>query len=460
MYSIRHRWSEPKGYRDILKLALPLILSSSAWAIQHFVDRMFLAWYSPESIAAVMPAGILNFAFTCFFIGTSQYVSTFVAQYYGAKELNKIGAIVWQGIYLGLIGGGLLFFLYPLAAPIFNLVNHPEPIRQLEIEFFKIVAFGSLPAILIAALGGFFSGIGKTWYVLFINTFFTALTLVLDYVLIFGKLGFPELGIRGAAIANVVSAYVALGLFSFFMFTRHNNQVYRISEAIGFRWSLFRELIRYGGPAGLQFFLDVAGFSLFLLIVGRIGTIELASTNIAFNINNLVFLPMLGTGTAISILVGQSIGEANPAEAERLTYSGFHLTFLYMGTIAFLLVVMPRYFVDPFVAHNEAFEYQGINALATQLLRFVAVYSLFDALNIVFSSALRGAGDTRFVMFVILLLSCVGLIIPSYLLVEHFKFGIYAVWINATIYVCLVGLVFYLRFLNGAWKSCNVIKET
>src|SRR5271169_2838719 len=111
--NLTHRWNAEGGYRQILVIASPLILSTGSWSLQHFVDRMFLAWYSPESLAASTPAGILNYTVMSLFIGTAGYVSTFVAQYHGAGRPERIGPSVWQGIYISAIGAIAMALLIP-----------------------------------------------------------------------------------------------------------------------------------------------------------------------------------------------------------------------------------------------------------------------------------------------------------------------------------------------------------
>ena len=107
------RWKCEGGYREFFTLAFPLILSTSSWSIEHFIDRMFLTWYSPETVAAAMPSGMLNFTVMSLFIGTAGYVDTFVAQYYGAKQEKNIGPVVWQGVYISLLGSLLLLLTIP-----------------------------------------------------------------------------------------------------------------------------------------------------------------------------------------------------------------------------------------------------------------------------------------------------------------------------------------------------------
>ncbi len=112
---LKKRWHAKSGYREVLKLAIPLILSTSSISLQHFIDRMFLTWYSAEAIAASVPAGILAFTMMCLFIGTAAYVNPFVAQYYGAKQYQKISPVVWQGIYFAFFSGIFFLFLFLLA---------------------------------------------------------------------------------------------------------------------------------------------------------------------------------------------------------------------------------------------------------------------------------------------------------------------------------------------------------
>ena len=220
------RWHRENGYRQVLAIAFPLILSTGSWSVKLFVDRMLLTWYSPEAVAASMPAGILNFALMSIFIGTAGYTNTFVAQYYGAGRYGRIGPAVWQGFYVALIGGVVLLALIPLAEPFFTFVGHDPAVREYETVYFRILCIGATPAIASAAMAGFFSGRGKTWPVMWVNVFGAAVNLVMDYALIFGNWGFPELGIRGAAIATVASssvqllAYIVLTFFVHLFTTR------------------------------------------------------------------------------------------------------------------------------------------------------------------------------------------------------------------------------------------------
>ena len=458
MQTLKNRWNRPAGYREVLAVAVPLILSTATWSVQHFVDRMFLTWYAPEAIAAALPAGMLHFSMVSIFMGTAGYVSTFVAQYFGAGRYERIGPALWQGIYMSLIGGLLILCAIPFAEPVFRLVGHSPAVQTYEVVYFKILCLGAGPYIASYALSGFYSGRGRTWPVMWVNAFTTAVNLVLDYALIFGHWGFAELGIKGAGIATVIAGFFSLGTFLALLAVGNTNRTFHTIKGWRPEGELFVRLLRYGFPSGVQFFLEMTGFTGFILIVGRLGTASLAATNIAFNINALAFMPMIGCGIAISVLVGQYLGADKPDLAQTAAYSGFHMTLSYMIAIGAAYVLVPDIFIAPFAHQSDPGSFSEIYRYSVVLLRFVAVYSIFDAMNIIFCSAIKGAGDTRYVMIVTVILSFFVLIIPVYVAVEILKVGLMISWVLATAYATLLGVVFFMRFLGGKWKTMRVIE--
>ncbi len=456
--NLKKRWHSEGGYHQFLVIAFPLILSTGALSVQHFVDRMFLSWYSPEAIAAAMPAGMLNFCIMSLFIGTAGYVNTFVAQYFGAGRKDRVGPVIWQGIYVSILGGVGIMLLIPFAGPIFRLVDHHATIQQLEVEYFAILCLGAGPMIASTVLAGFFSGRGRTWPVMWVNILATGVNLVLDYVLVFGMWGFPEMGIRGAGIATVLAGIFSLLAYIPLVCRPLHDSKYHTLRGWRFEKALFLRLLRFGFPSGVQFFLDMSGFTVFILLIGHLGTVSLAATNIAFNISTLSFMPMIGSSIAISVLVGQYLGKDQPEMAARSVYSGFHLTFGYMFVIALAYLFIPELFVLPFAAGADPAGFAEIYRLTVLLLRFVAVYSVFDTMNLVFASAIKGAGDTRYVMFAIVTTSALVLVIPTYLGVMVMGWGVMVSWINVSAYVIVLSVIFLLRFLGGKWKTMRVIE--
>lgn len=453
------RWDGDGGYKEVLKIAGPLILSMGSWSLMHFIDRIFLTWYSSEALAAALPASLLSFAFGSFFIGTAGYVNTFVAQYYGAKQYDRVGAAVWQGIYFSLVAGLLMLGLLPFSEWIFDVTGHPQELREMEVVYFRILTGWIWAVFIMTAISTFFSGRGDTWTVFWVNVIAVSINVVLDYAWIFGYWGFPRAGIEGAAYATVVGQVFGAVAFFILMLRKPFREKYQTLKGWRFNGVLFTRLWKFGAPNGLQFMVEIMGFSIFVLLVGRLGTVELAATNLAFNINTLAFVPMLGVGIAVSTLVGQYLGDDNPGPAERSTYSALYLSLLYMMVMGACYWFLPDLFMRPFESGADADAFEPVRDLAIVLLRFVAIYCVMDAAYIVFSAAIKGAGDTKFVMWVTGVASLVVMIIPTYLAVVTLDLGIYIAWICVTAYIALLSVIFLFRFRGGKWKTMRVIES-
>ncbi len=448
----------PGGYRDVLRVAFPLVLSTSSWGLMHFVDRMFLSWYSNEALAAAVPGGVTNFVLVSLFMGTATYVNIFIAQYIGANRPRQVGSALWQGIYFSILSGMLLLGAIPLAGPLFRFVGHDPAVREMEIQYFRILCYGSGANVLGNTLSCFFIGRGKTLVVMWINITATAANAVLDYAWIFGKWGFPQAGIRGAGYATVAATVLRFVLYMVIVFLPSHRQTYGTVRGWRFNPRLFRRLLRFGLPSGVHFMLDVLGFCLFILLVGKISNQALAATNVTFNINSLGFMPMLGFAFAISTLVGQYLGADRPDLAERATNSAFRMACAYVGIFCVIYLVAPGVFVRFFGTRENPEQFEFIRRRVVILLKFVAVYSIFDMLNIVYAHAIKGAGDTRFVMWVSVSLSWVILVVPTYLTCVVFHGSVFTAWAFMTAYVIALGIIFFLRFRGGKWKSMRVIE--
>lgn len=455
---LRHRWHAEGGYREFLILAFPLVLSTGSWSVQHFINRVFLTWHSTEALAAALPSGITNFIFLSFFMGMAQYTNTFVAQYSGAGRPERVGPAVWQGLYLALLSGVLGWGLSFVSVPLFDLIGHQPEVRQEEVSYFRVLCYGVGPFVVSAAASCFFSGRGQTWTVLWVNVVGTAINVILDYGLIFGNWGFPAWGIRGAAWAtNISSTCTALLFVGLMMRGTYRRQFATLS---GWRpdAELFGRLLRFGGPNGLNFMLDMLAFSLFILLVGRIGTVELAATNLAFNVNSLAFMPLIGGGIAVATMVGQRLGRERPEAAEYCTWTGFHLAVCYMTCMSLAYFLFPDFFLMPFGLRSQAAEFEEARQLAVSLLRIVGIYCVFDAMYMSFTAALKGAGDTRFLMVVSVVIGWVLLVIPSWVTLVYFGPHLYLVWAFLCFYIIAMGVVFYWRFRGGKWKQMRVIE--
>ena len=455
--AFKTRWFEDGGYREVLVIAVPLILSTGAWSLLLFVDRMFLSWYSSEAIAAAMPAGMASFAMMCLFIGTAAYVNTFVAQYFGAGEEQNIGAVIWQGIYFSSLSIFIVIPAYLFAEEFFSLIDHSVSLQSLEVDYFELLMYSAVFVVLNNTLSSFFSGLGKTMVVMWVSILITVINILLDYLFIFGKFGFPEMGIRGAATATNIAVTTGSIVLLVLIFQRKNISRFQLLSTWRFDKRLFNRLVYFGFPNGLRLFIDMSAFTAFLMFIGTLGTRELAASNIAFNINALSFLPMVGLMIGVAVVVGQRLGENKPHLAEKATWSAVHIALAFFGVLALLYLSIPKVFIYPFTLHDGLGDMQGSVEMIVVLLKFIAFFGMFDALFLVFLGALEGAGDTRFIMKMSFVISVLLLVIPCYLYIKNFQANIYVLWSIITLNVILYCIVFFMRFYKGPWKTMRVI---
>jgi multidrug resistance protein, MATE family len=445
------------SFRELLAVAIPLVLSSGSISLMIAIDRLFLTWYSEDALAACTPAAALHWTVMSTFIGLINYANAFVAQYEGAGRRDRVVASVWQAAFLSVVAGALFLALLPWTSYVFDLVGHAPEVRRLETKFFRTLCLGAVPMLLTMAFGAFYSGRGKTRVVMYIDFLLAATNIALDPLLIFGIWPFPRLGIVGAALATDTAYTVAVLVYIILSFRGADAKAYHFWKHVRFDKELFGRLLRYGLPTGLQMAAELSAFSVFLFLVGRLGTQQLAATNLALNINMLSFIPMVGVGTAVMTLVGRRIGEGRAALAERTTWLAARSVATYMLLFSVLFVVIPETILLPFTGWHAGSEMSAIRDEVVILLRFVAVYTFFDGMAIVFAYAIRGAGDTRFPFVYTLITSWTIMVLPTYFMISTGRGGLFAAWSMCAAYICLLGTSFFFRFLNGKWKSMNII---
>jgi len=438
-------------------LAMPLVVSMGSWTLMNVIDRIFLLWYSEEAMAAALPAGMMHFALICFPLGMASYVNTFVAQYHGAGHPRRIGPAVWQGARLGLFCVPLFLLLIPLSPYIFRIAGHGAALAAQETLYFQPCTFGAGAEIIAAALAAFFTGLGVNRVVMVVDSLAALLNAVLDYILIFGHFGLPSLGIEGAAWATVTALWFRVFAYAALMMLPRFRQPHRLWSGRRFNGPLMRRLLRYGGPNGLQLLIDVAGFTLFVLLIGNLGEEAMAATTLAFNVNTLAFVPMLGLGIAVSTVVGQQLGRDRPEMAARATWTSFWMAAVYMGVMALIYVLLPNVLLMAHAMKASAAEFETLRATTIVLLRFVAVYCLFDGMNVVFSSALKGAGDTRFIMITSLVMTPLPLL-AAWAGVRFCNLGLLWCWVVITLWISAMGFLYLGRFLQGRWWHMRVIE--
>ena len=453
-------WRSKSRYREVSRVCVPLVTGMAATTVMEFTDRIFLSHYSVEAISAVVPAGVTAFLLLCLLGGISGYISVFIAQYHGSGRPERIGAVLWQGIFFTIFSGFFLLLFSSLATtPLFTLVGHSPGIRDLEEIYFKILCQGGILYVAAQTLSGFFTGKGQTRPVMLANILGMAINIPLDYALINGLWGLPELGIKGAGIATVIAWGVTALFLALCTFSPGQRREYRLFETMGVDREIFFRLLRYGVPGALQYSMDIFAFTFFILMVGRMGTEPLAATNIVISISSLAFMPALGFSSGISSMAGHALGRGRPDKARTAAWSAIHILLAYTLILDILFIFTPEYIVSIFIHSNGASgQYKEISQMAAKILGLVAAYILLDVFYMIFAGVLKGAGDTRFLLLAISGASLVCMIIPLFVGINYMGMGIYAAWSCIVVFIATLCLLISRRYRAGRWEKMLVIE--
>ena len=440
---------------EVFRIALPLILSNSCHAVNMFVDRLMLARHSQEAVAAAFTGGLTNFTIACVFVGTIGYTGTFVAQYEGAGHRERIGSAVWSGVWLALLGALLLGSGIFWAEPLFKIFKHEPEVASQEVIYFTVLCKGAGLFLLNNALSCFWTGRGKTSVVLIVSAIITLFNLPLNYIMIFGKFGCSELGAAGAAWGTVLAAGVGTVIYFIAFVSSSAEKHFRTRRPV-FDFPLLRRMIRFGLPAGLHLALDLFAFNTFSLLLGSYGVAVHEASSITFGINNIAFCPMMGIAMTAGILVGQAIGAENVPLARKSVRNCIVIAEIYALVMSALYIFCQPLMLGPFTRPGDAGQIETLR-IASLMLYFLSAYLFFDGFNLAFSSALRGAGDTRFPMWVMSTVGVFGFALPC-LMLYMYKQPWWTLWIAMTAEILLLCLIFSWRYKQGKWMKMRVIE--
>ncbi len=452
------RAGKTKLYREALRLAWPLIVSTGSFTVMTFVDRLFLAWYSAEAIQAALPAGLLAFTLVCGFMALAAYANTFVAQYFGAGDLRGCSRSTAQGIFLALLSFPVLLALIPVGLWLMRVAGHPAGVLELERPYFITLMLGCVTTPLNAALSSFFTGRGRTGVTMIANLVANGLNIILDYVMIFGHWGCPRMGVVGAAVATNIAGVVGVAILAGLYFGREQNHFFQTRATFRYDHALFWRMVRFGLPSGIHLALDLASFTIFVMLTGRISPVALAASNIALSINILSFMPLIGLGIAASTLVGQYQGRGDADTAARAGWAAFHIGLGYMLLMGSSFILFPTAYFGLFADRGaQTVALADVLPTGRVLLVIMAVWGLADAACLIIGNALKGAGDTRFVMYYSMAVSWFLLVPGELLLVEWLQAGILTAWAWMAFDIILLGTGLIWRFKSGAWRKIDVL---
>ena len=446
------------GWKELMHVAWPLIINSGTFAVLNFFDRLFLSWHSEAEFRASLPAGILFFTLVCGFMALAGFTNTFVAQLWGTGDREGCSRATAQGILFSVFSLPFIMALTPFGLWLLRISGHGAEVLALEEEYFKILMWCGGGMTLSSALSSFFSGRGKTFIIMGCNVFANGLNILLNYLLVFGKWGFPEMGIAGAGWATVIGSWISPLIFALLYFSKPINAEFKTFKNLRFDPWLFKRMIRFGLPSGIHWFLDVAAFTIFVLLVGRMGPIAHIASNIALSINLIAFMPMIGMGMAASILVGQYLGRNEPGNAERVGWLALRIGVVYIVFIGATFLLFPGFYINVFEGTAAgSVPFSELLKTVRILLVMLALWGVADASALILAGALKGAGDTHFVMYFQSAVAWGFLVLGQFLIVLVFKLNIYVSWMWTLLYVIILGVGFALRFRSGRWKSIDLL---
>jgi putative MATE family efflux protein len=435
------------GYREVVSLAFPITLSLLSQTLMAAVNIALLGHFSTvaQGAAGLGEALLWPFFLACKCGGVG--VNILVAQCLGAQRRLDCGTITWQGLYISVVAW-VPMVLVGLWAPALVWLTAPSPeLIEPTALYLRIHLLGGLPGLLNFTLISFFRGTGDTRTPLVVTLGLELLNILLAVGLIFGVAGLPRLGIAGSALATVLATAVGTGIY-LGLFLRRGRRAGLLDRSwLAFDRQACWRLVRVSWPVGVQGAVEMGAWTLFTTFVARLGTVEAAAHTVAVQVLAVSYLAGQGVSIAATTLVGQYLGAQNLPAARRSMVSCLVITVLFMGSLGVGFFVW-RFPLVGLLTHDPAVVHLG-----AQILIFVALLQVFDAIGLIAIGVLRGAGDTRWPMLVGLLLNW-GLFVPGAVLAIFFwQGGIIGGWSAALCHVIVLGVVMMWRVLRGGWQQ-------
>jgi MATE family multidrug resistance protein len=421
-----------EAFLPMLRLALPVITAELGWMTMGVVDTLMVG---PLGAAALGGTGIgstLFIAIGIFGMGLLLGLDTTVSQAFGAGRRDECDRWLVAGLWLAALAtvplaGGL--WLVDLALPAFGF--HPDVLVHVE-AYFPIVSISLPPLLLYAALRRYLQSLSRVGAIAFALVSANLVNVAVNWVLIYGIGPFPELGVRGAAWATVLSRLYMLVVLAWVAWRLHRHGP-SAPLAFAVPWTRVRQLLVLGAPAAAHLTFEVGVFSAVTAIAGQLEPAALAAHHIALNIASVVFMVPLGISAAAAVMVGQHIGRRDPHGAARAGWAAILLVLGVQASAALAFVVIPAYFVRAFTSET------AVIAIGVQLLGIASAFQLFDGLQVTTTGALRGLGETRVPMLVSLVGYWISGLPLGWWLCFRGGYGVHGLWIGLAASLALVG---------------------
>lgn len=442
--------------RYMLTLAAPMIVTNISFTIMQFIDRLMVSRLGTNELAAIFPAAIISFIPGSFAIGVMTSVSTFVSQSFGRGKNKECPKYCWQGIYMGLAYTAVVIaIIWPFGEKIFRAMGHENVIVEMEVTYLRVMLYCQFLLILIHSSSQFFMGVHRPIITMYASITAQIVNVIFNYFLIFGKFGFPKMGLAGAAWGTFIGMFVGSGIRMWVFMGRGINEKFHSRAGLWPDFVKMKDLLKVGMPAGFGLMVNISLWAMILLgLVSRFGKEAVAATSAVFSCINVSVMPIVGIGTALTAAVGKAIGEGRNDIAKKQTSVCLRVGLIYMGIIGLCFFVFKDSLMAMWSTDGKVID-TGI-----KILICAAIFQVFDAATIIYNGSLRGAGDTVWIA-VASAIGAVGILGGGgWVMLTYFEgLGVVGPWIAATVNIIAVGLANRWRFKSGKWMEIDLFKQ-
>ncbi len=442
--------SETVSYRKIWNIAYPIILGSVIQNIIRITDTAFLGRVGEIELGAAGIGSVFYMTFMMLGIGYGVGAQILVARRYGQNRLQDIGKTVEHAFYFLLAFAIIVIVILELTLPdIFNLIISSENIYNASLDYVYIRIWGLLFAFTNFTFRGLYVGIGQTKVITITTAAMALINVFFDYVLIFGKMGFPEMGIKGAAMASVIAEFVAMLTFISYTLKKIDYKKFKLFSFQKFSRKLFGNVLNISLPVMMQNFLSFAGWMFFFLFVEKMGERPLAISNIIRSIYVIMLVPIMGYSFSTNSLVSYVLGKNLQQEAVEVIKKALKLCFLSVAVMVGIIALFPRPVLSIFTDNQEL-----INS-SLPVLYVICGTSFFIGLGFVLFHSVSGTGSTKAALLIEAIIFIIYVVLTYYLAVI-WQVGIAKVWAVEFLYGGLIALASFLYLRYYPWSRKHV----
>ena len=439
-----------KEFNYNLKLAYPVILGMLGHTLVAFVDNVMVGQLGTAELAAVSLANSFMFIAMSLGIGFSTAITPLVAKADGEGNFQYGKSTFKHGFFLCVILSFLLFFGVFLSKPILYVMQQPQEVVELAIPYLNLVAASLIPLIVFQSFKQFSDGMSMTKYPMIATLIANIINVVLNYLFIFGKFGFPELGIVGAAIGTLVSRIIMVFYLWFLLLRNNKTRPYLLDlNFLNLSKEMINKLFNLGFPSAMQMFFEVAIFTAAIWLSGILGKNPQAANQIALNLSSMTFMIAMGLSVVATIRVGNQMGLNKYAELRRIAFSIFLIAILFAIIFASLFLIfndiLPKLYLD-FDDPSKISDNYEVLEIAKTLLIIAAIFQISDTIQVIALGALRGMQDVLIPTLITFISYWVIGFPISYYLSMYTEYKSTGIWIGLLAGLTASGLLLFIRF--------------